>query len=537
MKMQKKHVKQLSIFLVMALLLTGATALHPAYREVLAEASDKVDKRENVYVLMDADGGVDQVTVSEQLSNPDASEEIVDLSNLESIENASGDESFEQDGQTLIWKANGNRIDYRGKYTGELPVNLKIIYYLNGEQKSADEIAGAAGEVKIRLDYEILKKAEMNGESYVYPYTFISALSLDNEHFSDIKVSNGKVMDDGSQSIVFALALPSMNENLGLDPEVYELPSSVEISAKTDAFTLSSTYTVALPGLFGNFPEEETDRLESKYQELNLALSTLSTSSNLLLKAAERVSDGSLQLDEGMEKFAEGLEGLFSGCEGLEGGISSLQQGLSALSARNGELNAGVQQLEASVFASASQQLNQLLGQGGMSLNPENYAQVLEGVAAQLSAASEVPQGSAEKIAELKAQLDSLVALVSGIQDYTAGVSAAAAGSQQLEIAASALKDGAVKLQKGQEELSKGAEKLAAGSDKLKRSMDQFDQKGIQALTNALHDQGVEEFLRNMRNLYELSSEPELLGGKAESMTGEGKIIFKTSSISLGDKN
>lgn len=119
--------------------------------------------------------------------------------------------------------------------------------------------------------------------------------------------------------------------------------------------------------------------------------------------------------------------------------------------------------MEASIFASASQQLSQVLGQS-ISLTPENYAQILEGLSGQMAQAPpESTEAGLKQIAQLKNQLDGVEALVYGISSYTNGVDAAAAGSEKCLEGASALKNGASELKKGSAELLKGSQKLNGG--------------------------------------------------------------------------
>ncbi len=501
------------------------------------ETEGSVDKRETAYVMMDADGNVEEVIVSEQLSNTQQEDEITDYSDLENIESTSGNVNFVQDGPRLKWQAKGQRVDYRGNYHGELPLKVKISYFLDGEKKSAAEMAGQAGEVKIRFDYEILQKDLVDGEFRLHPYTLLSGLSLDNKHFSEIEVSSGKILDDGTQTLVFGVAFPGIRENLELETKDSELPSFVEVRAKTDAFSLSSTYSMAFSGLLSEFNTDKATLLQDKISELKLALTGLSGSSKLLLKNLDRASSGASQLDKGLEGLHKGLKKFQTGSESLEAGAEELQQGLAALSAKSAELNQGISSIEASIFASASQQLSQVLGQS-ISLTPENYAQILEGLSGQMvQAPPESAEAGLKQIAQLKNQLDGVEALVYGISSYTNGVDAAAAGSEKCLEGASALKNGASELKKGSAELLKGSQKLNGGLEKLKDGMKRFDKDGLDRLLSAFRDADVEKLLKNIQGVSEASQKSYLLGGKTDAMSGASKLIFKTGAISIDNSD
>ena len=515
-----------------------ATEAVSSASELALTIDGMVDKRETVYVMMDADGAVDKVIVSEQLNNQHQQDELQDLSTLEDIENTSGHESFTQDGQNLTWQAEGKRIDYQGSYQGELPVQVKISYYLDGEPKTAAEIAGQAGQVTIRFDYEILREDLVNDLSYLHPYLMVSSLALDNNHFSDVEVSNGKILDDGSKTLVVGLALPGLNENLGLDRGDFDVPSYVEIIANTDSFTLPGSYSLALSGMFNALQKSSTDDVESKSAELKAALTALSTSSKLLVKGMDGLFTGAVQLGQGIDGLTDGLGRVQVGSENLETGVSELQYGLTQLSANSASLNAGMSQLEAALFATASQQLTQELGMGEINLTPENYVQVLDGLETQLAQApSPASDAAAQKLDLLRQQLDSVEALSAGIQNYTAGVDASALGSQNLLQGTSNLKQGLADLGKGAQKLSKGSDKLSGGLEKLKRNLERFDQQGIDRLVDSLNNEKVGSFLENLKNLAEASEQTLLLGGKTADMTGESKIIFKTAAVKPADEN
>ena len=74
---------------------------------------------------------------------------------------------------------------------------MKVRYYLDGKSISAGDIAGKAGNVTIRFDYTINTEATSNGYVFKTPYTMASGVILDDEHFTDVKVNDGKVIDDG----------------------------------------------------------------------------------------------------------------------------------------------------------------------------------------------------------------------------------------------------------------------------------------------------------------------------------------------------
>ena len=179
------------------------------------------EKDETVYAMADVNGNVNSVIVSEWLKNSDGAEEIKDRSILTDIENVKGDETFTQNGEEITWQANGKPIYYQGKTTQELPVGVKVSYKLNGEDADPSTLAGVSGKVTVRFDYTNNAKV---GEVYA-PFLMGTGVLLDGDKFSNVKVTNGKVIGDGSRFIVIGVGMPGMNDSLNMDIEGINFPN------------------------------------------------------------------------------------------------------------------------------------------------------------------------------------------------------------------------------------------------------------------------------------------------------------------------
>lgn len=100
-------------------------------------------KEQTVYVNADEKGNSQEVIVSNWLKNQGNEQELTDKSNLSEITNVKGDETFQQKGDgTLVWNAGGEDIYYQGKSKEELPVSVKLTYYLDGKEISPNEAGG-----------------------------------------------------------------------------------------------------------------------------------------------------------------------------------------------------------------------------------------------------------------------------------------------------------------------------------------------------------------------------------------------------------
>ena len=233
--MDRTSAKNRMIALALSLVLvSGAAGLSfgiPVYAETTIE---RTDKDETVFVIKSADGKTEKVLVDELLHS-NGEKKIEDVSYLTDIENISGNETFERDGAKLVWNSNGKSIRYQGVAERGLPVDVTVSYYLNGNKVPASEIAGKKGSVEIHFDYDVISAVNVGNGPMSHPYMMASGLSLNNEHFSNIRVDNGKVINNGDSTIVMGYAMPGMKESLGIGEGSLEIPESVVIMADTDS--------------------------------------------------------------------------------------------------------------------------------------------------------------------------------------------------------------------------------------------------------------------------------------------------------------
>lgn len=313
----------------------------------LLDTERMVGKEETVYVLAGADGSVEKVIVSNWLKNPDKKDELTDVSDLEDIVNVKGEESYSIDKDSMkVWEANGNDIYYQGTTTKALPVDVAISYQLDGKNVSAEELAGKSGRVTMRFDYTNNQKetVDVNGseEELYVPFLMVSGMILDNDKFSNIQVSNGKLINDGDRSIVVGFALPGLQDNLQLDAEKMEFPGYVEISADVEKFELTTTLTLATNEMFNTVDLDNVTTLE----ELEDSLNTLTESSRQLVEGSSALYEGTATLLSKSKELVAGVDKLFIGADQLKSGAVQLDAGAAALKAGIVTLETGVNKLE-----------------------------------------------------------------------------------------------------------------------------------------------------------------------------------------------
>ncbi len=329
-----------------------------------------VDKEESVYVVADATGSATEVIVSDWLKNENGAKTITDTSDLKDIVNVKGDESYTVKGDEIIWDAEGADIYYQGTTDKALPVDMKITYYLDGKEISAEDLAGKSGDVKIRFDYSnnATYDTEIKGkETEVYvPFTTMTALMLPTDRFTDVTVTNGKVMSEGNNNIVLGLAFPGLTDSLDLDRDELadkdiEIPEYFEVDAKVDDFKLDMTLTVALSDALSDIHltdsidlsnvEESVNDLKDATGQLEDGSRALADGVKTLSEKTGQFSDGADTLASGINEYTDGASALASGIDTVKNGTSELSEGAAKLSDGANTLSAGAAELNNKVQA------------------------------------------------------------------------------------------------------------------------------------------------------------------------------------------
>lgn len=316
-----------------------------AIKSIVNTASeDKViGKDETVYLIANAKGDVNKTIVSDWLKNPDQADTLEDASDLTDIENVKGDETFTQDGKTLTWQADGKDIYYQGTTDKEAPVTEKITYYLDGEEIEPEDLAGKSGKVTIRFDYTNHEKTtkKVNGKEYeVYvPFTVVTGMIL-NDGFTNVNVTNGKIISDGKNNVVVGMAMPGLKESLDVEEEDFDeevnFPEYVEVTADVEDFSLDMTITLASSELLGSMDLSG-----------NMDLSALDELVDEMTDASSQLADGSGELAEGVKTLQEGVKSYTEGVSALADNLKKLSEGTDTLNGKVPALVSGVDQLKA----------------------------------------------------------------------------------------------------------------------------------------------------------------------------------------------
>ena len=272
-------------------------------------------KSETVYSNLDSNGKAYKTIVSTQLTNEDKSDKITDISNLLNIENTNGDETFKKEGNQIVWDSNGNNIYYKGESDKQLPVECKITYELNGEEISAEELKGKSGNVKIKINYTNNEKhiVSINGKQVTMytPFIIVAGTKIDNAKNKNIQITNGKIVDNGESTLAVGIAMPGMQENIGISKSKIDIPEEIEISMETEDFEMGNIIAVvAVKGI----DEDLTSDLNSMYSQIN----ELANASNEILAGTNQLKEGTSELVSGVDQLKDGTGAAYAGSKQIK---------------------------------------------------------------------------------------------------------------------------------------------------------------------------------------------------------------------------
>lgn len=281
-------------------------------------------KDETIYAKLEANGQVDQVIISEHLQG--TGKKAKDKTRLQNIENVNGNEKYTIDDGNLTWESNGKDIYYQGTTKEDLQIKLSITYYLNGEKTTIKDMLGKKGTVKMVLKYtnNDSHSVYINGkyETLYTPFVVATTTIIPNTTNKNINVTNGKVINNGTSSVIVLLTTPGLYESLGIDNLKGMDTATIEFD--TDSFELNSIYALATPKLIDSSDLQVFDKFEGIYSSIN----TLVDSSNKIKNGSNALLEGANKLSQGVQKIKDGVNSAYQGSNEIKNKLSAAIEAL-----------------------------------------------------------------------------------------------------------------------------------------------------------------------------------------------------------------
>jgi len=438
---------------ISALLLLGCAA--PAFA-----ADATVEKKETSYLILNADGSVQEQITSDWLHSDDGFDAVTDESDLSDIQNLKSDVMPEQSGNTLKWTTDETDIYYQGKNSAQAPVGVSIEYTLDGKAVTADELKGQSGHLvaTVKLTNNTGEEATVNGKKRtVYtPFFTVAAAVLPSENFKNITTEHGLVESDSKTQVACYLAMPGMKEAVSdLLPDSFDklddlMLDTLTLEADVTDCTVPTFLFAAAPSLSDLDLDEVSDELGDTMDELTDAIDQLKDGSGALDDAVGTLVESLDTFASSYSQFDADVDSALNGTQTLANGTENLLENAQLLATKTGELSLGAIQLQNST-AQLAGVMNQQLVPGLVEASEKKTA--LEDKMTELSGklnSVEIPD-----MAALKTQLGAGVAQV---------FDGAAAGAAQAASEAAASNAATAASQKTAEAI-KGSVQAASSSE------------------------------------------------------------------------
>ena len=269
-------------------------------------------KQETVYSKVDSTGKGYETIVTSHLQNDKKEDVLKDITDLLNVKNISGDETFSQDGNTVVWNANGNDIYYQGESKKKLPVTFEVKYTLDGKEIEAKDLAGKSGKLSIKIEYtnHEAHKVTVNGkkDTLYTPFVVGFGTVINNDKARNIKINSGKIIEDGSKNIIIGISMPGMQESLGISKDKLEIPSTVE------NFEMGNIVTYITPKLIEESDLSIFDDLDDVYAQVN----ELKSASTKLVSGSKELKEGTNTLNSGATELQKGITSARTGARTIE---------------------------------------------------------------------------------------------------------------------------------------------------------------------------------------------------------------------------
>lgn len=448
---------------ISALLLLGCAA--PAFA-----ADATVEKKETSYLILNADGSVQEQITSDWLHSDDGFDAVTDESDLSDIQNLKSDVMPEQSGNTLKWTTDETDIYYQGKNSAQAPVGVSIEYMLDGKAVTADELKGQSGHLvaTVKLTNNTGEEVTVNGKKRtVYtPFFTVAAAVLPSENFKNITTEHGLVESDSKTQVACYLAMPGMKEAVSdLLPDSFDkldnlMLDTLTLEADVTDCTVPTFLFAAAPSLSDLDLDEVSDELGDTMDELTDAIDQLKDGSGALDDAVGTLVESLDTFASSYSQFDAGVDSALNGTQTLANGTENLLENAQLLATKTGELSLGAIQLQNST-AQLAGVMNQQLVPGLVEASEKKTA--LENKMTELSGkleTVEIPDMTA-----LKAQLGAGVAQVfdgaaSGAAKAASEAAASYAATAASQKTAEAIK-GSVQAASSSEDVTNEAAALA----------------------------------------------------------------------------
>lgn len=375
----------------------GLAAMMLLSAVIPASADETSSKEEVIYVMSDADGSVDGVYAV----NIFGKGSVTDFGDYTDVKMLNTNDKVTVEGDKITFSTDSDKAYCQGTLqNAEIPWNISIEYFLDGEEMTAKQIAGKSGSLEIKFK---IGKNEKCSTDFYDSFALQASFALDTAICTDIKADGATMANVGGSKQISYTVLPGK----GLDASV---------TAQVKDFEMSE---ISINGVRMNLDIEVDD------SEITDKVTELSEGVEKLDDGAKELSDGTAELKDGAGELKNGTDRLTDGAGDLKSGAADLKKGAGELKNGAGEVNDGVSSLSGGADEVNSGAVSLEEGAGQL----KNGAQSLKDGSSQLSDGSQSMDGGVAKLSS------GIVSLQNGLDELNAQSENLTTGSAQVKSA------------------------------------------------------------------------------------------------------
>ncbi len=333
--------KRFSIIRIIALLLIGIFIIPSNYSMALVHKkteSKTVHKEEVVYAKLTTAGSPSDVYVVNAFTLPNNTK-IKDYGKYSAVQNLTNLDSITYRDNEVSIDTKKGRFYYQGSMIDKnLPWNIDIHYYLDGKEKTAEQMSGATGEARITID---TSKGNITDSSFFEKYMLQVSITLDTMLCSNISAKGATIANAGTNKMINFAAMPGKTSKLEVtaDVENFSMPgisiAGVPFSIADDMVDMTQISQMA----------DGLQLLANGISQLNNGANQLNTGINLFAGGTNQLANGYGIFNDGIKQMYSGSNDLYNGALQLEKGSSQYQDGFHKLSAGGNQLIEGSTQI------------------------------------------------------------------------------------------------------------------------------------------------------------------------------------------------
>jgi len=326
-KTNKKHTLITVFFTMVIFLITMSVPVIAQITETKPSPKEEV-----VYGNLSSSGKVKDIYVV-NVFEAESAGEITDYGDYSSVTNLTSAGKIKNDGGMITARIKEGRFYYKGKIKkNELPWNIDIKYFLDGEPISTGALSGAAGNVRVQIKTERNQNVD---PSYFENYMLQISMELDAEKCKNIKASGGTFANSGNNKMVSFSIMPGKE-------------GIVSLTTDSSAFGMDGIDITALP-FSAVIDIPDISSLEKGMTSIVYGIEQLEQGVTEFQKGLKKIDSGSSQLISSSEKIKNALQTINNSLAAGQGGFDAETLGVlaDALDNANGTLGDAINEIPA----------------------------------------------------------------------------------------------------------------------------------------------------------------------------------------------